>query len=81
MGAAWLVGAGFLGTQRKDPQSRNSTSGEGVPNVRCYHYSVLKLILGVKKKLKTGTNCCWADANRTSKKTVRSKSLLPLPVF
>lgn len=36
-GAAWLAGAGFLGTQSRDPQSQELTPGEGVPTSRYYH--------------------------------------------
>lgn len=46
-GAAWLAGAGFLGTQRRDPQSQELTPGEGVPASRYYPWNKLKLVLEV----------------------------------
>ena len=78
-GASWLARAGFLETQRRDPQSQELTPGEGVPTSRYYHWNKLKLVLELKTK--NGTNCCWSDADRTSKKIERSKSLLPLLIF
>ena len=49
-GASWLARAGFLETQRRDPQSQELTPGEGVPTSRYCHWNKLKLVLEVKTK-------------------------------
>lgn len=69
----------LLGNSQEGPSEQRIDSWGTGATGRCYHWNELKLVLGVKRR--TGTNCCWGDADRTSKKIGRSKLLQSLPVF